>query len=506
MVTLLVLASGFQEGCRHRSADSAARRARAAIESAQAALVAAPSNLEGIVKDRRGVPLPDVLVIAWPKGKRGQAVAQARSGDDGRFVLPSLHPDRWMLLVETGGLGTLETERQVPEDGRAELMVDGESRVLAGVVVDGAGRPQPGARVAVGSSALRWTRSAISDASGVFIVNGLGNGRFTLRATLDRDASAATTIVLDPAVSRPAHARLTLGPGVFVGGRVLDDTGRILLGATVDVLAMPSDDLPVSGQTGIDGRYGLGPIAPGKYQVLARMDDYVLLDAPEPQLGSRSRVSFDLRLARTVRISGRVIDESGEPMVGVQVSAISLVGGRDELVVIPGPLPLAAEAAELPAGKLVRPGGVRSCATDKTGEFTITGLAPGRARIAILHPRKLPFRREPLLLAPGDVRDLGDVMVLSGASLAGQVLDEENRPVEGALVEARRAGRSSRPTVRMTTDRKGDFFVQVPLGNYALTAESDRLMSPAPLSIHVAADVPADDCIIRLIARNSPKR
>ncbi len=47
-------------------------------------------------------------------------------------------------------------------------------------------------------------------------------------------------------------------------------------------------------------------------------------------------------------------------MEGVQVSAISLIGGRDELVVILGSLPLAAEAAELPADKLIRPGGVRS--------------------------------------------------------------------------------------------------------------------------------------------------
>jgi protocatechuate 3,4-dioxygenase beta subunit len=323
---------------------------------------------------------------------------------------------------------------------------------------------------------------------------------------LNFSASAATTLVLDEAVLRPAHARLVLQPGAFVGGRVMDDRSRILPGATVDVLAMPTDDLPLSGQAGGDGRYNIGPVAPGKYQVLAHLDNYVLLDAPEPQLGPRSRVSFDLRLARTARILGRVIDESGQPMVGVQVSAISLIGGRDELVVIPGSLPLAAEAAELPADRLIRPGGARSSPTDKTGAFAIRGLSPGRARIVISHPRKLPFRREPLLLVPGDVRDLGDLTLTSGANLAGQVLDQEDRIVEGAVVEARPAGKPARSAVRVTTDGKGAFFIPVPLGDYVLTAFTDKLVSPAELPIHVAADVAADACVVRLVPRNNMLR
>jgi protocatechuate 3,4-dioxygenase beta subunit len=504
LVTGLILATSLQVACRRKSSGQTTETGPAEVNLHPVAL--APTNLEGVVKDRRGVPLSDVLVIAWPKGKRGEAVAQARSDEEGRFLLPGLRPDRWMLLVEAPGLGTLETERQVPEDGPAELMVDGESRTLSGVVVDSSGKQQAGARVVVGGPGMRWTRAATSDASGIFIMNGLGNGRFSLRATLNLSASAATTLVLDEAVLRPAHARLVLQPGVFVGGRVMDDHGRLLPGAIVDVLAMPTDDLPLSGQAASDGRYSLGPIAPGKYQVLARLDNYVLLDAPEPQLGPHARASFDLRLARTARILGRVLDESGQPIAGVQVSAISLIGGRDELVVIPGSLPLAAEAAELPADKLIRPGGMRSSSTDATGAFAIRGLSPGRARIVIRHPRKLPFRREPLLLVPGDVRDLGDLTLISGASLACQVLDEADHAVEGAVVDARPAGKPARSAVRVTTDAKGAFFVQVPHGDYVLAARTDNLVLPAPMSIHLAGDVSADSCVLRLVPRNPTAR
>jgi protocatechuate 3,4-dioxygenase beta subunit len=460
-----------------------------------------PSNLEGTVTDSANTPLSDVLVIAWPKGKRGQAVAQARTDEEGHFILPGLRPDRWRLLVEAGGLGTLETERQVPEDGRAMLMLEGRSRALSGIVADSAGRPQAGAQVELGSPGLRWTRSVRSDVNGIFTIGGLGSGRFTLRARLADRVSQTSVVILDDDALRPAHhVRLSLQPGVVVEGRVLDDGGRILAGASVDVMAMPSDDLPVSGQSGRDGKFRVGPVAPGKYQILARIEDYVPLDAPEPQLGARPSQRFDLRLARTAKVAGRVVDEAGQAMAGVLVSAISLIGGHDDVVVIPGALPLAAEAAELPVGNLLRPGGVRSGATDRTGRFVITGLSPGRTRIEIRHAAKLPFRREPLLIAPGDERELGDLILLAGATVAGRVL-EAGTPVEGAVVEARLAGKPLRPAVRATTDAKGEFFVRLPLGEYLVSGQTEKLVSAQPLSISVRSDVVAENCTLSLAPR-----
>ena len=459
-----------------------------------------PSNLEGTVTDSRNTPLPDVLVIAWPKGKRGEAIAQARTDDQGRFILPGLRPDRWMLLVEAGGLGTLETERQVPDDGPATLMLEGQSRVLTGIVTAGAGRPQASADVELGSPGLRWARSARSDVNGIFTVAGLGSGRFTLRARLGDRVSQTSVVVLEDTTLRPTHVRLSLQPGVIVEGRVVDDGGRVLVGAAVDVMAMPSDDLPVSGQSGRDGKFRVGPIAPGKYQILARLEDYVLLDAPEPQLGSRPSQAFELRLARTAKAAGRVVDEAGRPMTGARVSAISLIGGRDDVVVIPGALPLAAEAAELPVGNLLRPGGVRSGTTDRTGRFVLTGLSPGRTRIEIRYADKLPFRREPLLIAPGDEREMGDLTMLAGATVAGKVLDGDV-PVEGALVEARPAGKPLRPAVRASTDAKGEFVFRLPLGEYLLTGQTEKLSSAQALQVAVRSDVTAETCTLRLTPR-----
>lgn len=459
-----------------------------------------PSNLEGTVTDSASTPLPDVLVIAWPKEKPGEAIAQARTDEEGHFILPGLRPGRWKLLVEAGGLGTLETERQIPEDGAATLMLEGRSRTLTGIVTDGTGRPSRGATVELGSAGLRWTRTARSDANGIFFVAGLGGGRFTLRARQGERVSQTSVVTLDEASLKTAHVRLSLQAGVIVEGRVLDDGGRVLAGASVDVMAMPSDDLPVSGRSGRDGRFRVGPVAPGKYQILARIEDYVPLDAPEPQLGSRPVQSFDLRLARTAKVSGRVVDEGGQPMTGVLVSAISLIGGHDDLVVIPGALPLAAEAAELPVASLLRQGGVRSAATDPAGRFSISGLSPGRTRLEVRHATKLPFRREPLLIAPGDERELGDLILLAGATVAGKVVDGTT-PVEGALVEARLAGNRGRPAVRATTDAKGEFIIRLPMGDYLLNAQTEQLASAQPLSISLRSDVAPQTCTLPIVQR-----
>jgi len=226
----------------------------------------------------------------------------------------------------------------------------------------------------------------------------------------------------------------------------------------------------------------------------------VLLDAPEPQLGAHPVQRFELRLAKTARAAGRVVDESGHPMAGARVAAISLIAGRDDVVVIPGALPLAAEAAELPVGTLMRPGGVRSATCDGDGRFTLTGLSPGRTRLEIQHPAKLTLRREPLLIAPGDEREMGELVMLAGATLAGRVVDGE-APVEGAVVEAKPAGKPVRPAIRSTTDGKGEFFVRVPLGEYLLSAQTEKLVSSQPLTVPVRSDVPAESCVLRLTPR-----
>ena len=257
-----------------------------------------PVDLDGMVQDSGGTPLPDALVIAWPKDKRHGSVVQARSNSEGRFVLSRLLPGTWTLLAEAAGFGTLELDRTVPDSESLVLALEGEGRSLGGIVLGSPTRSEPGAHVVLGGPGLRWPRETTADKHGVFSFAGLGLGRFAVRATHGKLVSATATVAIEESTSHLAPVRLLLGPGAFVEGRVCDDMGLDLPGATVDVLTMPSDDLPVTCQSDEEGKFTVGPVRPGRYQVLARLEGHILLDAPELLLDAGSRVLAAPRLAR----------------------------------------------------------------------------------------------------------------------------------------------------------------------------------------------------------------
>ena len=150
----------------------------------------------------------------------------------------------------------------------------------------------------------------------------------------------------------------------------------------------------------------------------------------------------------------------------------------------------AAEAAELPLGAVARPGSIRTALSDAQGHFEVRGLTPGRSRLDVSPTDKLPLRREPLLLAPGDARDLGDLVVPTGVLLSGRVLDQDGQVLPGAQVEARPAGRRARPPVRVTSDPQGQFAIRVPVGEYSLAAQAK---DHAPQAIPVVRAVGRPD-------------
>lgn len=511
MAALILMAAGGPACRRSKPKRDVAVDARSAAERKPGPSV----DLVGTVQDSHGTPLPDALVIAWPKDKHPGSVVQARSSPDGRFVLPGLLPGTWTLLAEAAGFGTLELDRSVPDAESLVLALEGEGRSLGGIVLSSPNRAEAGAHVVLGGPGVRWPRETVADGHGVFSFAGLGLGRFAVRAMHGKLVSATASQVIEENTGHLSPVRLLLGSGGFVEGGVRDDMGRNLPGAAVDVLTMPSDDLPVGCQSDEVGNFIVGPMRPGRYQVLARLEGHILLDAPEIALSAGSKVRVAPRLARAALVSGRVLDQNGSPLRAVPVSVVGLVGGHEDVIVLPGALPTAAEAAELPPGSLARQGSIRTALSDAQGHFEVRGLAPGRARLEVSPADKLPLRREPLLLAPGDARDLGDLVVPTGVVVSGRVLNQDGQVLEGAQVEARAAGKPVRPAIRVTSDPQGQFLIRLPVGEYALAVQAKdhapqsipvvRAMGrPAPLEFRLAPRAVSSDGGPPLPSRGAP--
>ncbi len=105
--------------------------------------------------------------------------------------------------------------------------------------------------------------------------------------------------------------------------------------------------------TGPDGAFSLENITPGEYDAYAERTGYVgpRTDTHLTLQTGDSKTGYTLKLTPTGGIAGHVLDSSGEPVSGAQVTADADPQAR------------------------------RAATTDDTGQFRIGGLPPGRYRV-----------------------------------------------------------------------------------------------------------------------------
>ncbi len=140
---------------------------------------------------------------------------------------------------------------------------------------------------------------------------------------------------------------------------------------------------------------------------------------------------------------------------------------------LPGSLPLASEAANLPAEALARKGRLRSVASDAGGRVLLPDLPPGQFQVEIGAPTRIPVHKGPLTLNAGQTADLGRVSLAAGVALNGVILDENGSPLPGARIEARQADSRTPPVTTVAGDG-GKFTVFLPRGVATLMANAPR--------------------------------
>jgi hypothetical protein len=161
----------------------------------------------------------------------------------------------------------------------------------------------------------------------------------------------------------------------FVTGQVIDATsGAPIAGAVVEITGGPQHPLQL---TDAQGRFLFQDVRPGQYLLTARAAGYVSPDASASDIMPRGRRltaryeqpagGIELRLSAMPVISGRVIDDLGEPVPGVRVSALLL--SRPALTSPDNPL------AGMPL--------VTGTTTDDRGEYSLS-VTPGEYAVGAL--------------------------------------------------------------------------------------------------------------------------
>ncbi len=375
------------------------------------------TRLRGVVVTADGTPVPQAFVSAMQAGTFADMYATVTDAA-GAFEFLGMTPGPYRLQFD-GGTDAV-TVRSGARDVRLVQRATPAFR-LRGTLVDPEGRPVPAAVVAVGfpnGQGLTWhTHPA-------------GGGRFDLpvpspdvRVTVEVFEAADEAGRRLPV--RPWHGEgldvraplaIRLEAGRHLEGRVLDAAGRGVEAVDVRVVSQGSGAEPRSfmvstptTRTDAEGRFVFEGLSDGAV-VLSVETGAGRVAVPNVTVAAgESRVAIELPAPATV--SGRVLDDRGRPLVGVEVSGET-------------------EERHPPRWRT---------STDAEGRFRLEQLPADAAKIRVWLPtpqgRGLdwPWLADPAVVTkPGAI----DVVVRleRGVFVEGTLLDEEDRPAAGRIV------------------------------------------------------------------------
>lgn len=501
--------------------------------------------LAGRVVDEESRPVASADITAVMAGSSG-SVATTRTDADGLYKLAGLpigpmpmvfinaegfapYPDDFMSMARRPAAAVAPLSA-----GRNEKdFTLKRGSVVRGVVRKKSdGRPIDGARVAVASATSTFTGSptATTDADGKFEISGLGIGPAMLSvekdgfcgrnptdemmmamtfggAPTEKSGDEIPGVVTVTKLGETIEVNLELEPAPILSGSVTDADGRAVAGARVDSRVVEIDDendnddrarkippavgasarfVDSDGNFRIDGRF----VKNAKMIVVAEAPGFCASPSEtiEPAPG-RNVADIRIVLHRGGTIEGRVIDESGLPIVG---AAVRRTLEREALN----------ESIWDRAGR-------GAVVTDDDGQFRMTTVEPGSWAVRAFSTGRKPTVKTAITVAEGATVAL-TLTLERGLALAGTVVDEDGRPMSRAKVAAEidrgtdvaQIGGAPEPTRPddVTTNNDGTFaFVGLSPMKLRLVASADGYAPSEP----VAAE--AGDQSVRVVVRR-PQR
>ncbi len=461
--------------------------------------LSAGQTLGVVVTDDLGQPLPDAEIEIT--GGDPLPIG-ARTDVDGRGTATRLRDGPWTVAVHAAGFESVV--RHGVNEGEVPRVVLRKLGAFVVHVVGEDGNPTPLARVQIAGSALWPARMTDTGVDGTARIGGLGTGSYAFRASAGPLVSQ-TDLGVTLARGEEQQVTLKLVRGVFITARVTDgdaEDAEPIERARVTLVEGGLSPFPFESLSDATGSVRFGPVLPGPALLRAQADGYV------PRGGVA--MPEDGRLATIVMVragtlEGRVVDASGRPVGGASVAVVgssfsgepiqddpgtqsfrqaefdaNLGGARPlvpsgELGVVPGPVPKIPHAFGLPSA-IPLPAGAATLGepwvTKEDGTFRITPVSPGRVRVVVHHPEFLEALSDAVTLT-SDGEAHVDVVVHTGGTLEGRVVDASGRAVVGANVSVAALRGSTERSTRSATD--GTFaFAAVPEGVVVTASPEDE--------------------------------
>lgn len=193
------------------------------------------------------------------------------------------------------------------------------------------------------------TSRSFVDANGAFTFDHIPEGdlRITARA---EGFIPSTTLKRSLRRGEPLELEITLDAGAEVSGRVTDEGGMAVADAPVSINPADGEGEPVEGSSDERGEFRLAGVTPGTVQLAVQKEGFI---ASRRELKVEGRTRADVTLSRGLTLRG-VVMLDGNPVADAEVSMSS------------------------PAFDA----GGQSTSSGASGEFSISGLAPGAYNVS----------------------------------------------------------------------------------------------------------------------------
>jgi len=308
-------------------------------------VLSAAGQIAGRVLAPDGRPLGGCAVVAYSE-MRDPYTPSDTTKDDGTFVVRGISAGTYRLEARppeaqrTGYVTQGAQLRAAKATGVAVGAKDVEIRLTGGVTIrgvflDAAGKPladawiraevRPGQDLDPGVDSWMNGPGAQTDAAGRFTISGLATAHYRLVHVPDPQNVVVARPLKggDDVVAGATNVRVVAGNLSTISGTVVDDDGKPVADASVDLLAVGGRPA-ASVRTDADGVFTIRDASDvGRYVARASKSDRVPAQIDDVAAGA---AGLSLRLVRGREASGRVLQRDGTPFADGRVSLV-LEGG-----------------------------------------------------------------------------------------------------------------------------------------------------------------------------------
>ncbi|MFP3392647.1 carboxypeptidase regulatory-like domain-containing protein [Brevibacillus sp. SIMBA_040] len=386
-----------------------------------------PGQVTGTVTDAALSPIAGALVKLI--NTSGVTVSQTVIGAGGAYQFVNVVPGAYTIAVSADTYQSATAAISVirAQTTTQNVVLQTALAQLSGQVTDPGNIPIAGALVEVLNQAGILLTETATDGAGTYVLNKLAQGVYQIRVSAAGYSTQLAGTSLQPGDVKVLNFSLTAAFGT-VSGTISDaQTGDDIPGASIKVLTR--EGLPVAETTtDANGDYSLSLLGP---------ETYVLAVSAEGYAGKT--IGFDIAPATITQVNlsldklagglnGSVTDTSGNPLIGAAV------------IVSKGTVPVA------------------QAITDSAGTFSFPHLAPGSYRVAASAPNYSTSVLGTIIM-PQQISLLNFTLQASPGTIAGQVTDSVNQPIQGAVVTVRDNTAAGPVVTTVLTDGNGQYAV-----------------------------------------------